>query len=74
MNAIFNKSREDEGSTFWFTVRLKKLSPSFQYITMTANAMKSDKDKCIDAGMNHFISKPVDPRDINQILYNFLNT
>jgi CheY-like chemotaxis protein len=26
---------------------------------MTANATKEDRDKCIDAGMNDYISKPI---------------
>lgn len=30
-------------------------------IAMTANAMKGDKQKCIDAGMNEYISKPFTP-------------
>jgi two-component system, sensor histidine kinase and response regulator len=37
-------------------------------IAMTANALKGDKEKCIDAGMNDFISKPVNMKRITEIL------
>jgi signal transduction histidine kinase/ligand-binding sensor domain-containing protein/DNA-binding response OmpR family regulator len=33
-------------------------------ISMTANAMQDDKDKCIQAGMNEYISKPIDLEEL----------
>ncbi|MBV1909050.1 MAG: response regulator [Kangiellaceae bacterium] len=37
-------------------------------VAMTANAMKEDKEKCLDAGMSEYISKPIEPIKLYQKL------
>ncbi len=41
-------------------------------IAFTANAMKGDSDKCIDAGMDDYISKPVKRDELENMLLKWL--
>ena len=41
-------------------------------IAMTANALKSDREKCLAAGMNDFISKPLEPSVLFDVLRRWL--
>ena len=41
-------------------------------IAMTANAMQGDKEKCLRAGMNEYLSKPVDEDALRRMLERFL--
>jgi two-component system sensor histidine kinase/response regulator len=45
------------------TIAIRKL-PGFAdlpIVAMTANAMRQDQEKCMAAGMNGFVAKPIDP-------------
>ena len=41
-------------------------------IAMTAYAMKGDREKCLEAGMNDYVSKPVEPQALMDMLEKWL--
>ena len=42
-------------------------------IAMTANAMSGDRDKCLSAGMDDYIAKPIDGRAVLYLLQRYLS-
>ncbi|MFN9910752.1 MAG: response regulator, partial [bacterium] len=37
-------------------------------VAMTANAMEQDRQRCLEAGMNDFLAKPLDPERLFEVL------
>jgi len=37
-------------------------------IAMTANALQGDKERCLEAGMNDYISKPIEFLELSELL------
>ncbi|MBF0234874.1 MAG: response regulator, partial [Desulfamplus sp.] len=48
------------------------LNPNVPIISMTANATKNDRQKCYDAGMNAYLSKPIDPEELLSVIKKYL--
>jgi HAMP domain-containing protein/signal transduction histidine kinase len=56
------------------TREIRKL-PEFQnlpIISLTAKAMKGDREKCLEAGASDYVTKPVDEEHLLAVIYNWL--
>ncbi len=51
-----------------------KVKKPITIIALTANAMKGDKENCLRAGMNEYMSKPFKPNELQRILANIFDT
>ncbi len=48
------------------------LDPDVPIVAMTANAMRGDREQCIEAGMNDYLPKPVEPTVLERTLDRWL--
>ncbi len=53
--------------------KLKTEAKNTVIVAMTANAMASDRDRCTNAGMNDYLSKPVRREEIDTVLSRWLD-
>ena len=50
--------------------RASEVGPRTPIVALTANAMESDRQRCMDAGMDDYLSKPIKAQELNQLLQN----
>jgi len=57
------------------TLEIRK-NPSYSnlpVVAMTANAMEDDRQRCLAAGMNDFVTKPIEPQDLWRALAGWIH-
>ncbi len=52
--------------------KLKTVASKIPIVAITAHALIGDKEKCLEAGMNDYISKPIEPDQLIQLLDKWL--
>jgi CheY-like chemotaxis protein len=43
-------------------------------VALTANALTGDREACLDAGMDDYVTKPIDPESLQVVLAKYLST
>jgi PAS domain S-box-containing protein len=60
--------REREAETCSGPDRQTAVTPHIPIVAMTAHAMKGDRERCLEAGMDSYISKPLNPQRLYEII------
>jgi PAS domain S-box-containing protein len=53
-------------------IRRRGLRPDVPIVAMTAHAMSGDRERCLEAGMDDYISKPIDMERLTAVLARWL--
>lgn len=63
---------EMDGFEATTAIRARQTQEPLPIIAMTANAMQGDRQRCLDAGMDDYVSKPVKLDELRTILQQWL--
>jgi len=61
-----------DGVTATRLLRETRSTQELPIVAMTANAMKVDKERCLEAGMNGFVTKPIQPEELWKALLDWV--
>ncbi len=72
---IFMDCQMPEVDGFEATALIRKMegkSAHTPIVAMTANAMQGDRERCLAAGMDDYVAKPIRPKELQTVLDNWL--
>jgi signal transduction histidine kinase/CheY-like chemotaxis protein len=69
---IFMDCMMPELDGFAATARIRSMGQRIPIVALTANAVKGDREKCLAAGMDDYLSKPFSRSDLQQMLDRYL--
>lgn len=61
-----------DGVTATVEIRRQERFAGLPIVAMTANAMQSDRERCLASGMNDFLVKPIDPQALFAMLVKWI--
>ncbi|MFP4081841.1 MAG: response regulator [Candidatus Aminicenantes bacterium] len=56
-------------ATSFIREKEKNTGDHIPIVAMTAHAMKGDRERCLEAGMDGYLSKPIKPEELYQVTY-----
>jgi two-component system sensor histidine kinase/response regulator len=76
-NAVLMDVQMPEMDGFEATQRIREWEKGGNHvpiIAMTAHALKEDRDRCLDVGMDDYVSKPLEPKALLNVLDRWVGT
>ncbi len=62
-----------DGYTATKAIRMLESGADIRIVAMTANAMESDRKMCFDCGMNDYLAKPIEPKNLWKALVTWIS-